>query len=329
MTSKLAIIGPSTRKDADIDYTFAQVSFVDEKVDFSGNCGNISSGVAPFAIDEGMIRAVEPVTTVRIHQVNTDSIIIASVPVIDGKAAVEGDYEIAGVAGTGAKITLDFSDGQGAITGKLLPTGNSRDMIDVDGVGRVEVSIVDVANPLVFIAAETLGLKGTETPDEIENDKGLMETIEKIRGTAAWKIGLADSPDLALSQSAYIPFFAIVSKSAAYPCFGKDKVIKAEEVDLVSRLLFMQRMHKTYPGSGTVCTCAAARIPGTIVYDLLSDEAKSRDILKIGHPAGVIETEGAVKEVNGKLNIAYVSIARTSRCIMEGIVYVKNSLLED
>src|SRR5665647_1622102 len=148
LTSKLAIISPSTRPDADVDYTFGQVSFETDFVDYGGNCGNLSSAVGPFAIDEGLVAPVEPITTVRIHLTNSNNILIAEVPVKDGKAMVDGDFVIDGCPGTGAKITLDWSDVVGGITGKLLPTGNVKDIIEADGV-KYPVSIVDAGNPVV------------------------------------------------------------------------------------------------------------------------------------------------------------------------------------
>jgi 2-methylaconitate cis-trans-isomerase PrpF len=327
LTSKLAIIGPSTREDCDVDYTFGQVAIDNEFVDYNGNCGNISSAVGPFAIDEGYVKPVEPVTTVRIHLTNTDNVIIADVPVKGKKAAVDGDFEIDGVPGTGAKIVLDFSDTQGAFTGKLLPTGNAKDTIKVDDQEYV-VSIVDAGNPLVFILASDLGMKGTETPQEIESNKSLMNIIEKIRGQVAEKIGLVEKAELAASKSPYIPFFAIVSPSADYHTYnGKD--IKKEEVDLVSRLLFMLKMHKAYPVTGTVCTGAAARIPGSVVWDVLSEEAKTRDTIQIGHPAGIIPVESKAEVVNGEVSLKRVAIYRTARRIMEGYSYVRKSVFEE
>ena len=159
LTSKLAIIGPSTREGADVDYTFAQISIPAARVDFTGNCGNISSGVGPFAIDQGLVEAVEPVTTVRIHQTNTNCLIIARVPVVNGMAAVEGDYKIDGVPGTGARIELDFSDTAGSLTNRLLPTGNPIDKLEVPGVGAIDVSIVDAGNPCVFVRGPIWGLR--------------------------------------------------------------------------------------------------------------------------------------------------------------------------
>lgn len=326
LTSKLAIIGPPTREDADVDYTFAQVSFDTDLVDYGGNCGNISAAVGPFAIDEGMVPITYPVTRVRIHQVNTNCILVADVPVKDGKAQVMGDCKLDGVPGTGARIMLDFGDTAGSTTGKILPTGNPADVIHAEGYGDFEVSIVDAGNVVVFIEAASLGLKGTETCAEIEKDKALTDKMEAIRAACTVKIGMAATIREATEKSAYVPFFAIVSKSADYTVAIDGHKVKAEEIDLVSRLSFMLHMHKTYPGTGTVCTGAAARIPGTLVYKQLSEEAKGRNMLRIGHPGGVIEVDAQVADPEGSafLRLAY---ERTARRIMEGTCYVKNDRL--
>jgi len=240
--------------------------------------------VGPFAIDEGLVVPTEPVTTVRIHQTNTNCLLRAEVEVVDGKAAVLGDLKIDGVPGTGSKVMLDFYDTAGSTTGKVLPTGNARDVLHVDGYGEFEVSIVDAGNVLVFIHAETLGLVGTESAAEIEANKKLTDKIEAIRGTATVKIGMAKTLAEATAKSAYVPFFSIVSKPRQYFSGLTGQIVKAEDVDLVARLSFMLHMHKTYPGTGTVCTGAAARTPGTIVHDLLSEQAQRETLLRIGHP---------------------------------------------
>lgn len=327
LTSKLAIIGPSTRPDADVDYTFAQVSFESDIVDFGGNCGNISSAVGPYAIDEGFVEPVEPVTRVRIHLTNSGSIIIAEVPVVGGKAAVEGDCKIDGVPGTGAKIMLDWSDMAGSFTGNLLPTGNPQDELEVPGYGSYIVSLVDAGNPLVFIEAKSLGIPGTITPNEIDADKELLRKIEAIRGAGTVKMGLAKTAEEATLKSPYMPFFAIVSAPTDYKTYLTGETIKAFNVDVTSRLLFMLKAHKTYPGTGTVCTGAAARIPGTLVYNLLSDEAKKRTILRIGHPAGVLEMEAASVITPTGTKLTKAAYERTARRIMEGYVYVRNTVL--
>ncbi len=321
LTSKLAIISPSTRKDADIDYTFGQVSFETKFVDYGGNCGNISAAVGPFVIDEGLVEALEPITTVRIHLTNSNNILVAEVPVKNGKAMVAGDCRIDGCPGTGAKITLDWSDTAGSITGKLLPTNNAKDIIE--GYGKkYTVYLVDAGNPLVFIHASSLGMKGTESPQKIEANKALMDTIEKIRGRAAVIFGLVKKPEEAAVKSPYIPFFAIVSPPADYQTIN-GKEVKATDVDMISRLLFMLRMHKTYPGTGTVCTGAAARIPGSVVWDVLREEAKSRVTIQIGHPGGIIPVESEAELVDGSVKLKRAAIYRTARRIMDGYVYVK------
>lgn len=323
LTSKLAIIAPSAREDADVDYTFGQVSFETEMIDYTANCGNISSAVGGFAIDHGMVPPVEPITKVRIRMTNCDRILVAEVPVKNGKAAVEGDYHIDGVPGTGAMIKMDWSDTVGGVTGKLLPTGHPKDVLEIDGK-KYEVSLVDMGNPLVFIKAENLGMIGTETPNEIESNKALMQEIEKVRGRAAQIFGLVDKPEEAAEKSPYAPFFAIISKSRDYTGLN-GKEVKKEDVDVVSRLLFMLRMHKAYPITGTVCTGAAAKIPGTIVYDAIAEENRSSDVVRIGHPGGVVRVEVKAEQNGDTTEIESVKITRTARTIMEGEVYVKKS----
>ncbi|WNX85707.1 PrpF domain-containing protein [Agathobaculum sp. NTUH-O15-33] len=321
LTSKLAVIGPSTRPDADVDYTFAQVSFDNELVDYGGNCGNISAAVGPFAIDEGLVPAVEPVTRVRIHQVNTNCILIADVPVKQGKACVNGDCTIDGVPGTGARILLDFADTVGSTTGRLLPTGNPVDLIQAGDYGEVEVSIVDAGNVLVFVEPHTLGLIGTESCAEIESNAAVKAKMEAIRAACTVKIGLAQSPEQATKNSPYAPFFAIVSPPQDYESGIDGRRILSSDIDLTARLSFMLHMHKTYPGTGTVCTGAAARIPGTLVHRQLSERAKKMPLLRIGHPGGVIPV---VAERDDGGIFQRLSYERTARRIMEGMVYINN-----
>lgn len=326
LTSKLCIIGPPTREGTDVDYTFAQVSISTDVVDFTGNCGNLSFCVGPFAIDEGLVRPHEPISKVRIHQVNTKCVLYAEVPVKNGKASVNGDYKIDGVPGTGAKIMLDFRDTAGSITHRLLPTNHERDTLKVDDVGDVEVSIVDAGIPVVFLRAERMGLKGTETPKEIESVPGLLAKIEDIRGKAAEIIGLVDDPEKAATVIPYAPFIAMVSGSADYVDHVSGRIVRKNEVDFLSRLLFMQVMHKAYPVTGTVCTGAAARIPGTIVNEVISREAESRMEIRIGHPAGIIEIEASVEGSGRGTRLTRAAVGRTARRIMDGYVYVRSNI---
>lgn len=321
LTSKLAIIGPSQRADADVDYTFGQVSFEKKFIDYKGNCGNISAAVGPYALDKGLVKAVEPVTTVRIHLTNSGQILTAQVPVADGKAKIDGTCRIDGVPGTAARIDLDWSDIIGTVCGKLLPTQNAKDIFEIEGK-QYEVSLVDAGNPLVFIHAESLGMSGIETPAEIEDNKVLMALIEKIRAKAAVCFGLVEREEDAYEQSPYNPFFAIVSAPSDYQCFNGN-CVKKQEVDLVSRLLFMHHMHKTYPITGTVCTGAAMKIPGSIPWELMDPSAREKESLHIGHPAGILEVQAKAQGEGIQVQMESIKVYRTARMIMDGTVYVK------
>ncbi len=323
LTSKVAIIGPPSRPDADIDYTFGQVSYVAPTIDYSGNCGNISSGVAPFAIDEGLVNVKEPYTTVRVHNTNTNSILIQKVQVVNGKAKVLGDCKIAGVPGTGAEISIDFSQTAGAKTGKLLPTGNVKDKMQITNVGELEVSIVDAANPMVFVKSKDIGLTGIETPEEIDNNQEILCILEEIRAKAAQRIGMVEDWTQAKEKSPAFPMIAFVSPASDYKDFTTGKQILGEEVDFVSRLMFMQIMHKTYAGTGTICTGAAARIEGTVVNEVMLEKERGKSsVLRIGHPAGIITIDVEADKEGGSWVLKKAAISRTARRIMDGYCYI-------
>lgn len=319
LTSKLAIIGPSSRPDADVDYTFGQVSFKAPMVDYSGNCGNISAGVGPYAITEGLVTAKSPVTTVRIHNTNTGKLLIAEVPVEDGLPKVKGDYSIDGVPGIGAKQMLDFADTKGSATGKLLPTGKAKETLKTSK-GDYEVSMVDCANAMVFVKAESLGMQGTEGPKEIDGDKELLARLEAIRGASAVAMGLAKTEAEALEKIPAFPMLAVVSAPQDYQSYTTGQTIKAADISFVSRNMFMQVLHKTYAGTGTCCTGVAACIPGTVVHAVRASRPWAKNLINIGHPSGVIDVEAVVEGDEVKR----AAFARTARRIMEGYVYVVN-----
>ncbi len=328
LTSKLAIIGPPSRPDADVDYTFGQVSLTESFVEFNSICGNISSAVGPFAIDNGLVRPVEPYTTVRIHLTNIGKIMVAKVPVVKGKAAVEGDFAIDGVPGTGAKIALDWSEVVGSKTGKLLPTGNAQDILELDG-RQYHASIVDAGSISVFVPAEELGMTGTETPQEIEANKELCALLEGVRGKACELLGFVTDWKNSLKETPYLPFLCPVAKPADYTCFTGKKVL-AGEIDFVSKVYNMGLVNKTYAGSGAACTGAAARIKGGVLWNLLSEEAKTRPVLLIGHGAGKMPVEAIVEYgENGEAAIKTINVFRTARILMDGCAYVKASRIKD
>lgn len=317
LTSKLAIIGPPSRPDADVDYTFGQVSITDNVIDYSGNCGNISSAVGPFAIDESIVRAVEPETVVRIHNTNTGKILYANVLVKDGKARVSGDCKIDGVPGTSSPIVMNFAATAGAATGKLLPTGNPVDVIETSK-GPIEASMVDCANPCVFVRAGDVNMLGTETPAEIDGNPELLALLEEIRAKACVIMGKAKTEEEASKFSPAFPMVAFVTEAADYIDFTTGNTVRKEDVDLVSRMMFMQKLHKTYPGTGTACTGAAAKIPGTIVNQVIP-HIDSIETVRIGHPAGVIPVAAEVKDGQ----VLKAGIYRTARRLMEGYAFVE------
>ena len=327
-TSKVAIIAPSSRGDADVDYTFGQVLIDRPAVSFQGNCGNISSAVGPFAIDQGLVRAQEPVTTVRIHNTNTGKILVAEVPVAGGMAAAEGDFSIPGVPGTGPLIKVDYAGTAGSATDRLLPSGNQVDAVNIDGLGEVVVSLVDAANPVVFVRAEDVGAKGTETRLEINNNLDLMEKLEEIRGAGAEKMGLVSDRKLSRQESPLIPQIAFIRSPVDYVDYGSGETIRAESVSFLSRIVFNQMAPDTYTGTGSICTAAAVMIPGTLVNQAASQKAKETGVVRIGHARGVMEIEAAVEEQEGEWRLKKAILRRTARRLLEGYVFVKKSVIE-
>ena len=286
VTSKVAIVKPSSRPDADVDYTFAQVSVDKALVSYKGNCGNISSGVGPFAIERGMVPVTEGKTTVRIYNTNTDKIIEEDVETENGQVKYQGDFAIAGVPGTASPIRLKFVDPAGTLGKGLLPTGNVVDTLDVPGFGSVEASIVDAANPLVFVKAQDIGLKGTELPQDVDSNPEMLDLLEKIRGMAAVKMGLIDDYSRSAWDSPTVPKMTFVAPPAAYDA-ADGTHIEAGEIDLLSRMMSMQKTHPTYAMTGAMCTAAAAVVKGSVVNQVLGENTDTQYI-RIGHPGGVL-----------------------------------------
>jgi len=322
LTSKVAVVGKSKRDDCDVDYTFGQVSIDTPNIYTKGICGNITSGVGSFAIDEGLVKAVEPETTVKIYNTNTKRIIIEKVPVHNGVAVTEGDYQIAGVPGSGAKVSLDFSDSAGAITGKLLPTGNVVETIEVKGIGSLQVSIVDCCQVQVFVRPEDVGMTGLETPYKIDANEALLERLESVRGTVAAMIGLCSTPKDARIVSGNSPHLVLPHKAQDYRSYLEDTMVYAQDIDFVARMMFMQKTHKTYAGTGAMCTAVASLIDGTLINRICKPEAQNAGCVHIGHPAGVMTIEAEVGMENGAPAVKKVGISRTARRIMEGFVYI-------
>lgn len=325
-TSKVAIIKKSDRPGIDVDYDFGQVDVMAPIVGKTMNCGNISSAVGPYAIDEGLVEAVEPMTEVHIFNTNTQKEIIAEVPVENGRFMSEGDFAIDGVPGTASKVTLKFVEPQGAASGKLLPTGHVKDTIEIDGKSY-EYSFVDAANPVIFVHPEDFGVKGTEIPSEfnaLPDCKEICRKLEIIRGTGAVLLGYAKDLEDARINSQTLPKIAFATKPVDYTA-GSGKQIKAEDVDIVGRLFSVNmKMIDAYMGTGAICTITAANTPGTIVNEIASASLGTQHIekLRIGHPWGVMTARADLREDGGE-GIRCGYLERTARRIMEGSVYVR------
>ena len=323
VSSKTAIVAPSADPAYDVEYHFGQVSIDRPIVEYNGNCGNMSAAVGPFAVDEGLVEAQEPVTRVRIFQKNTDKRIVAEVPVKEGRFDEEGDYAIAGVPGTGSRITLRFTDPGGSMTGRLLPTGSRQDTLSIPSLGRIRVSIVDAANPVVFVPADAIGLTGAEIDafDSVE----VRSALETIRSHASVAIGLAASPEEARCKQA-VPKIAVVAPPQPYRAANGEPVT-ADRIDLTARIMSMGFLHRSYAVTGGICTVGAARIEGTVVHEMLNPAAAGKTLVTIGHPGGTLEIGAVIETAGNAVTYREAVLGRTARRLMQGSVLVPKNLI--
>src|SRR6218665_874884 len=361
LTSKAAIIGRPTRADTDIGYLFGQVGTVRAGVDYQLNCGNLIAAVGLYAIEEGLIAAHEGSTLVRVHNVNTDRVVHVQVPVQGGKPLWRGDLAIAGVPGTGAPISLDFSRALGAITGRLLPTGNAMDVIDVEGlgpvelsvvdganlaiyvqpgvlrggsgvgvrdvegVGPVELSVVDGANLAIYVQPGVLRMTGLETPDEIDADAGLRSRIDPIRKAVAYRCGLRGYWDA--RQAPSTPMLLVVGAPADYRSCTQGDPVAAADLDLVLRQYASGSASKALAGTLAATTGLACRLPGTVPQRLLAMARGNPDRrLAFGHPSGIIHVQAQVRSRPGAApTIDRLVVQRTARRLAQGRAFLKEA----
>jgi len=321
--SKVCVIGPPTHPEADVDYTFAQVAIREAFVDYSGNCGNMSSAIGPFAVDEGIVRANGTEAVVRIHNTNTGKLIVARFPIEGDKADVEGDFVLPGVAGSGAPIKLEFLAPGGAATGRLLPTGNVIDLLDIEGAGRIEASMVDAANPCVFVSADTLGLSGTEMPDQLERDTTCMQRLEAIRVAASLRMGIAAAPAEAARKPS-IPKVAIVTGPHDAATLTGEPV-SADACDVTIRMISIGQPHRAVPLTGAMCLAVAARLPGSIVARAARPPVTADAPIRIAQPSGVTVVASSIRHEGEEWLAEHATVYRTARRLMEGFVFVRAS----
>ena len=325
--SKVCIVGPPSRPDADVDYTFGQVAVDRPQIDWSSNCGNMSSAIGPFAVDEGMVDAPGPEGVVVIHNTNTGKLIRSRFPVEDGHAAVEGDTAIPGVPGTGAAVDLEFLDPGGAATGALLPTGNVLDVIEAEGAGSVRVSMVDAANPFVFVDAGDMGITGTEMPAALDARAEVMERLERIRAAAAVAMGIAKNPAEASSRFPSAPKIGIAAPPRPATTLRGESV-EAAEGDLTARMVSMNNVHRALPLTGVLgfAVAVAAAIEGTVVARAARPGGTGhRGRIRLISPSGVITAAASVRRTGdggGGWHADHASVRRTQRRLFDGFVYV-------
>lgn len=317
--SKICVLSRSERSDADIDYTFAQVQIREAAVDYRGNCGNMSSAVGPFAVDEGLVRPNGDTAVVRIFNTNTGKIIRSTFPLADGRSAVDGDLAIPGVAGTGAPVRLDFLSPGGSVTGRLLPTGNVVDWLDVPGVGRIEVSMIDAANACVFVRACDIGLTGAELPEALDADPELLDRLQRIRRAAAIAMGIArDDAEARVSNG--VPAIGFVAPAMRAPTLAGEG-IRSDQVDLTARFISNGQPHRALPLTASLCTAVAARIDGALASQALNGAPAAA--VRIGMPSGILTVDADVtRSAAGAWTAHSGAFYRTARRLFDGRIYV-------
>jgi 2-methylaconitate isomerase len=324
-TSKTVIISQSSKPDHDVDYLFGQVSIDKAFVDWSGNCGNLSAAVGPFAISAGLVEASRVphngLAIVRIWQANIGKTIIAHVPITEGAVQETGDFELDGVTFPAAEVQLEFMDPaaeeEGA-GGAMFPTGNLVDDLDVPGVGTLKATMINAGIPTIFVNAEAIGYTGTELQDAINSDAAALKQFETIRAYGALRMGLIkDLSEIATRQ--HTPKIAFVAKPADYVA-SSGKRVAAADIDLLVRAMSMGKLHHAMMGTAAVAIGTAAAIPGTLVN--LAAGGGARNAVRFGHPSGTLRVGAEAIQANGEWTVTKAIMSRSARVLMEGWVRV-------
>ena len=328
-TSKCVIIAPASRPDHDVDYLYGQVSIDSAFVDWSGNCGNLSTAVGPFAITNGFLDAARipdnGIVTVRIWQANIGKTILAQVPVSNGQVQETGDFEVDGVTFPAAEIVLEFldpsddeGDGGSPASKGMFPTGNLIDTLDVSGIGTLDATMISAGIPTVFVNAADLGYDGSELQPAINEDKAALAKLEAIRVAGALRMGLIKTPEEATTRQ-HTPKVAFVAPAKAYVS-SSGKHIAADAIDLNVRALSMGKLHHAMMGTASVAIATAAAVPGTLVN--LAAGGGMRDAVRFGHPSGTLRVGASVQQVDGQWQVTRAVMSRSARVLMEGAVRV-------
>ena len=323
-TSKTVILSRSTRANHDVDYLFGQVAIDKAFVDWSGNCGNLSAAVGPFAITNGLVDAARVprngVCTVRIWQANIGKTIVAHVPITEGEVQETGDFELDGVTFPAAEVQLEFIDpaDEGEDGGAMFPTGNLVDDLDVPGVGTFKATLINAGIPTIFLNAHDLGYTGTELQSAINGDQAALARFEAIRAWGAVKMGLIQDISEAATRQ-HTPKIAFVAAPADYVA-SSGKTVQAADVDLLVRALSMGQLHHAMMGTAAVAIGTAAAVPGTLVN--LAAGGGVRSAVRFGHPSGTLRVGAEAQRVNGQWAVTKALMSRSARVLMEGHIRV-------
>lgn len=318
--NKIVVVWKSEEPGVDVEYLVGQVIVGKEQVDYKSNCGNMTAAVGPFAVQEGLVEVKEPITTVHLLNRNTDKYIDVTVPCENGTFAEEGDCHIAGVDGTAAELKVKFLNPAGAKTGKLLPTGHVIDTMAIEGLGTIEATILDVSNPMVLVRAEDVAALGTELPEEVNSNAKLCDVLEKIRGTAACKMGFASDLKDATENSPAVPKVGFITAPVSYTDISGEEV-KAEDMDICARVISVFKCHKACPLTSASAIAVAAALEGSVVNRVMG-AAKDPENVRIGHPSGVMTMCPEI-ELGEEVKVPSVAVQRTARRIMDGTLYIR------
>lgn len=328
-TSKTVILSRSTRPGHDVDYLFGQVSIASAHVDWSGNCGNLSAAVGPFAIANGLIDATRiprnGLATVRIWQANIGKTIVAHVPITNGQVQETGDFELDGVTFPAAEVQLEFMDpaDAGEDGGAMFPTGHPVDELVVPGVGTFKATLINAGIPTIFLNAEDIGYTGTELQGAINGDKAALARFETIRAWGAVRMGLVKHIDEAAKRQ-HTPKVAFVARPQDYTA-SSGKPVAAADVDLLVRALSMGQLHHAMMGTAAVAIGTAAAVPGTLVN--LAAGGGERSAVRFGHPSGTLRVGAEARQVDGQWAVTKALMSRSARVLMEGFVRVPGDVL--
>jgi probable AcnD-accessory protein PrpF len=323
-TSKVVIISRSTHPDCDVDYLFGAVALDKPVIDWTGNCGNLTSAVGPFSISAGLVAApAQGTATVRIWQANIGKKIIAHVQMKDGEVLEEGNFELDGVAFPCSEVKLEFldpgadeSEGEG---GAMFPSGSRSDWLQVPGVGKIEVTLINAGIPTIFVDAASLGLFGVELQGDVNGNAELLARAEAIRAQGAVAMGLVKSAAEATATRPHTPKLAFVARPQTYTA-SDGKVIPADGIDVLARIFSMGQLHHAMTGTGAVAISVAAAIPGTLVHRIGGAGTDGR--VRFGHPSGTLSVGAQARETDGQWVVSKALMSRSARRLMEGWVRI-------